>query len=287
MAVITTPELATAPNEPQECGVLSSFLNMGVAVPYDLQTVLAVPAFFDLIVIGTPEGGMYAWQRSIVDGVGDVIPSARVEVRRAEDNILASLFEDLAGATPLSNPFLADSEGFARFYAPAGAYTITASSSGLNRTWENVLLGVRFVDMPAELGPYILSTVLPLINQQIADALDLFLEENPGGTGGYVTASTVGSALPVGWSVAHTATAHYRLTTPTPPAGKRWVVTANVIANDDRYANIAEGVLPNQITVAIVDTGSGGVDDDFLFVAQLVRADQLQRLTDRALHPLR
>lgn len=268
MAILTIPAVGS------DAVVLATGGALPVVVPYDGsgRGTLPTPAFFDLIQINEPEGGMYVWQRSVVDGLGSVIPSARVEVRDATNNTLAEIFADLSGHAPQSNPFLADAEGFARFYAPAGTYKITATSAGLERVWEDVLLGVRFVDMPAELGAYIQQTAQPLIAQMIADALEEFLADNPTATGGYITASGAGSNLPVGWSVEHVSTAHYRLTAPTPPSGFRWAVTANVIANDDRYCNIAEGLTSRIITVQVVDTGSGGVDDDFLFLAQLVPA---------------
>jgi hypothetical protein len=54
----------------------------------------------------------------------------------------ATLFSNRAGTTSLSNPFFADSEGFAQFYTEPGAYRITATASGggTTRTWRYVSL---------------------------------------------------------------------------------------------------------------------------------------------------
>src|SRR5690625_2833489 len=75
------------------------------------------------------------WQRTIVDEEGNVIPGAEIEVRREEDDSLATLYADRAGETPLANPLAADMSGFVRFFAQGDAYTITAVGAGSTRTW--------------------------------------------------------------------------------------------------------------------------------------------------------
>src|SRR5690625_90592 len=75
------------------------------------------------------------WQRTIVDEEGNVVPGAEVEVRREEDDSLATLYADRAGETPLANPLAADMSGFVRFFAQGDAYTITAVGAGSTRTW--------------------------------------------------------------------------------------------------------------------------------------------------------
>lgn len=85
---------------------------------------------------------LYVWQSSVLDAAGNVEPGAIVEVRLAVDNTLATLYEDEAGATPLSNPTATDSDGFVRFYVEGGLYNITAEADAFSvRTWENVLIG--------------------------------------------------------------------------------------------------------------------------------------------------
>lgn len=84
---------------------------------------------------------MFVWQGNIVDTAGNVLPSAQVTVRHQVVGNLASLFEDVDGNTPLSNPFNADSLGFARFFVDFGIYRIEATSGGFSRVLEYVLIG--------------------------------------------------------------------------------------------------------------------------------------------------
>lgn len=82
------------------------------------------------------------WQATIVDDAGDVQPLASVEVRRdVAGQPLASLFSDRDGVSPISNPFLADADGFAALHVLGGAYKITATLGGFSRTWRYVPVG--------------------------------------------------------------------------------------------------------------------------------------------------
>jgi len=82
------------------------------------------------------------WQRTIVNTNGDVIGGASVEVRRESDDVLITLFSTPSVSGPtLSNPAIADSAGFVRFYAAEGAYRITATSGAFSAVWRNVQLG--------------------------------------------------------------------------------------------------------------------------------------------------
>ena len=116
---------------------------------------------------------MFVWQRQIVDNAGNILDDATVEVRDAVTNGLVSIFADLEGTTPKSNAFLVDSEGFARFYAPAGLYKITAARSGLERIYEDVLLGIRLADMPdlAAIVEPIVDGILEEVLEELAVAL--------------------------------------------------------------------------------------------------------------------
>lgn len=82
------------------------------------------------------------WQAHIVDEQGNVLPNASVEVRRQSDLALVSIYDDVDGVTPLSNPMTADSEGFAQFYVAAGIYRIVATSGAVTRTWSDVIIGI-------------------------------------------------------------------------------------------------------------------------------------------------
>ena len=82
------------------------------------------------------------WQATVTDDTGDVLPGAQIDVVIESTGTDATLFSNRSGTTSLSNPFFADSEGFAQFYTDAGAYRITATASGggTTRTWRYVSL---------------------------------------------------------------------------------------------------------------------------------------------------
>lgn len=82
------------------------------------------------------------WQSTIVNRSGDVQPNAQVEVRLESSGALAAIYADRDGTTPLSNPFNADENGFARFYAAGGAYKITASLGSFSQTYRHVAIGL-------------------------------------------------------------------------------------------------------------------------------------------------
>lgn len=84
------------------------------------------------------------WQRTIVTGAGDAIPAAEIEVFLAGTATAATLFQDAAGATPLTNPFNATAQGFAQFYVARGRYDIVASGAGSSITWSDVEIGSGF-----------------------------------------------------------------------------------------------------------------------------------------------
>lgn len=153
---------------------------------------------------------MFVWQRQIVDASGNVLDDASVEVRDAATNELSEIFEDLAGTTPKSNPFLVDDEGFARFYAAAGLYDITATRSGLEKVYADVLLGVRLVDVPD-----LTDVVTPIVNGILAPAIEDFneaLAALPDLVRFTVLGSGDGVSLDAGWSSERLGQGHYRVT---------------------------------------------------------------------------
>ena len=83
------------------------------------------------------------WQATIQDFQGNIVPGASVEVRQEETvgSPLAALFADRAGTIPLSNPVIADTEGFVAFHVAGGAYQITASSNNFQRQWRFTPIG--------------------------------------------------------------------------------------------------------------------------------------------------
>ena len=81
------------------------------------------------------------FQTTVQNAVGDAIPSAQVTVRLGSSSgALASLFSDNAGATPITNPFNADTNGFARFFAAPGVYWISITGGGSTQVLERVVL---------------------------------------------------------------------------------------------------------------------------------------------------
>lgn len=71
------------------------------------------------------------WERTVQDTEGNVMPKAWVDVRIEAGSVVdvtgmprASLFKDRDGAIPLGNPFQADSDGNAIFYAAGGAHRV-------------------------------------------------------------------------------------------------------------------------------------------------------------------
>lgn len=81
-----------------------------------------------------------SWQKTIVDEAGDILPGATVEVRLESTGNLATIYSDDTG-TAKANPFTADSEGFAIFYAAAGFYKITATSGAFSKIHRFVPIG--------------------------------------------------------------------------------------------------------------------------------------------------
>lgn len=64
-------------------------------------------------------------QFTVQDGNGNVVPAAHVEIRiEIPGQPLAALYTDRAGTVGRTNPFDADSEGYAYFHVIGGAYQI-------------------------------------------------------------------------------------------------------------------------------------------------------------------
>jgi len=84
------------------------------------------------------------WQATIVDEKGDVQGAASVEVRLEDSGSpIANIYTDREGTTPAGNPISADGDGFVRFYAPGGAYRITATKGGFSRVWRHQAIGLN------------------------------------------------------------------------------------------------------------------------------------------------
>ena len=89
---------------------------------------------------------VYRYQFYAQNERGDVIPGAVVTVRRESDSGVASIFSDSAGATPKSNPFMCDDNGYGFFYVAPGYYRIAVSSGIYSMEWRDVYIGTSAID---------------------------------------------------------------------------------------------------------------------------------------------
>lgn len=208
MAVLTSPEFGDGAALIASANIMPG----GVAIFGPVAQVLASPAVNQLIGDDpVPQAGLFVWQRSIVDSAGNVLSDARVDVRFAETNATAEIFLDREGVDRKPNPFIVDGDGFARFYAQAGLYKIIVTRAGLERTYEDVLLGIRLDDIPAldELVTPIVEDLIEPTLEQIAETLDAIPQLV------YFSVSALGAAsgpIPDGWTVARTGVGNYRVT---------------------------------------------------------------------------
>ncbi len=76
-------------------------------------------------------------------GLAQISASSSVEVRRESDNGIATLYADVNGATPLANPFSADTDGNFAFYAAglARGYKVTVTKGASVRVLRNQKVG--------------------------------------------------------------------------------------------------------------------------------------------------
>ena len=83
-----------------------------------------------------------AWQATIVTEAGDIQPGAQVDVVLESTGLVPAggIWSNRAGSSALANPFFADANGFAQFYAAPGEYRITATGVGGTRVWRYVVL---------------------------------------------------------------------------------------------------------------------------------------------------
>ena len=111
------------------------------------------------------------WNRSITDGSGNAL-NATVTVYKESDGLLATIYDDRAGATPKSNPFTLSSadQGYAYFHAVGGAYKVVATYGSYTQTWryEPVGTGAEF-DAGSLSGVQAPTTTVPAA-VQIAEA---------------------------------------------------------------------------------------------------------------------
>ena len=83
-----------------------------------------------------------AWQATIVTESGNIQPGAQIDVVLESTGLVPAggIWSNRAGSSALANPFFADANGFAQFYAAPGEYRITATGVGGTRVWRYVVL---------------------------------------------------------------------------------------------------------------------------------------------------
>lgn len=80
------------------------------------------------------------WQNTIRDNGGRIAANAVVTVLDSTTSTNRSLFADRDSVTPLSNPVIADADGFVRFYSAIGRVDIQIVAGGRSRLLEDVVL---------------------------------------------------------------------------------------------------------------------------------------------------
>jgi len=82
------------------------------------------------------------WQATIQNEAGDIIPGAEITVTDEDTGLPATIFSSIGGAAK-SNPFFADSKGFAQFYAGSGTYRVNAEDTGTGQSqlWRYIRFG--------------------------------------------------------------------------------------------------------------------------------------------------
>ncbi|MGF7161292.1 hypothetical protein FHS85_002927 [Rhodoligotrophos appendicifer] len=117
-----------------------------------------------------------AFQRTVVDDAGNVVPSASIEVRDQVSDSIVSIYSDRDGEVSLGNPFTADTEGFFRFHVAGGAYKISATSGAFTRVWEWVAIGLLQEQDEIELPGTVVQSEdvsqIVTLTQSAYDALD-------------------------------------------------------------------------------------------------------------------
>lgn len=82
------------------------------------------------------------WQGTTTDQQGNIVAGAEVKVVNEATGLDAVLFSDRAGTVGITNPFFADSNGFAQFYTTPGEYRVTSTNTATTdtNTWRYTVL---------------------------------------------------------------------------------------------------------------------------------------------------
>ena len=86
-------------------------------------------------------------QFTATDRRGNIVPGATVYVYKESDGLLASLFTESSLTTPKGNPFVADTDGYAFFYAADALYRVVVQGGGAYRTLRDVQIGTGGISL--------------------------------------------------------------------------------------------------------------------------------------------
>lgn len=121
---------------------------------------------------------MFAWQATVQDEFGNIVPDPIVAVYEEDGATLAEIFTE--AGTPMPNPFTGGMDGFVQFWANAGEYKIVGTF-GL----ENTAAWSVFLDTP------LISAVMRA--EVAADAAEQYVDDYSGLT---ATATTLPAGTP-------------------------------------------------------------------------------------------
>jgi hypothetical protein len=209
------PNIDWGGDSPQAASVIASFGNLVPAAVLVYSGGILVSPRVSQLIPPPPEGlTMFAWQSTITDAEGNVVPGAGMEVRSANTNSLVPLFSNRAGTAGLTNPFQADPDGFARFYVPAGVYRIRAFSAGLERVWADVLVGVPLEAVIEATGPLFSSQQQQLTNlagevDELGDDLSELLANSRPAVAYTVGSDGTSGTKPETWTTSRVSTGLY------------------------------------------------------------------------------
>lgn len=113
----------------------------------------------------------YRWQRTIVDGAGNVLPGASVEIRSESTGALVPLFEDIDGLVPAGNPITADGNGYAFAYFEPARVRVVATSGALSFEWRDVLVSEGPFGS-SEAGEGADRVLMPVTGEKVSDAVN-------------------------------------------------------------------------------------------------------------------
>lgn len=150
------------------------------------------------------------FQATIVDGDGNVVPEANIEVRDETSGDLVQVYEEFEAGDMFGNPFTADTSGFTRFYLESGLYRIRAYLGEFERIWRHVMIGAgpflsEFIEtgsFTATLSAMTTTTQGDLHWERTGQKVTLYARSAITGTSNATT--MVLSGLPVALRPAHT-----------------------------------------------------------------------------------